>query len=505
MSATNSVTGPRSPALELATGALRRVPAALGFGLLLAICALLGAVVALGSPQLDLLILAAIGGPLLLFVPARWVLPLLIVTGFVVVGLGVFYLRMTKLFWVPYMLCMFLVLKLPLDALADRSRRDRHRVTPLFVWMLFGFFAAVAITTLLNQTPLINLLVGGKHFLFVWALTFLVASRGIDDDFLRKCWLLLLAIAVLQLPFAALQRVFSHGNWDAVVGTFGGDPNGGGGSGLMAIFLAIAIGLAVALLKARQIAPVFGYAVIASGIGSVALGEVKVFFLLLPIVLAVVMRRDFVQRPALAFGVLAAGAITLATVAALYQSYYTNEARKSRSVSAQDYLDYVFKAEGNLDYVNLETGEVSRIGAPLIWVRTVLKDGPDKLLFGYGLTASRPSETIGKGVMAKRFPFALNTSALTIVLWDTGLVGLLTLCGALAAAAINAFRLSGSMRIPPFHRACLEGCAGAFVVMLVTLGYNDAAINQVSFQFLLPFALGYVLYWLRKLPQESRP
>ncbi len=484
-------------ALALVTRALRRLPAALGFALLLGVCALFGMVIALGSPQLDLILLAVICGPLLLFVPARWILPLLIVLAFVVVGLAMYYLRLSKLFWVPYMLCVFLILKLPLDALGQRARIERQPPMPIFVWLLFAFFAAVMTSSLMNGTPLINMLVGGKHFLFVWAVMFLVASRSIDDAFLRNCWMLLLWIAIAQFPFAIVQRVFSHGNWDAIVGTFGGDPKGGGGSGMMAIFLAIIIGVAIALLKARQIKPAFGMTVIVCALGSVALGEVKVFFGLLPIVIAVVLRRDFLRRPAFAVGMLAATLITVVGIATLYEAHFSSVVSSHRKIETQDYLDYVFRDESNLDFVNYRSGEVSRLGAPLIWLRTATHDGTDKFLFGYGLTASRPSETIGKGVMAKRFPFTLNTSTVTILLWDSGLIGFALFCAMLVAAGARAQHLSSNETIAPFHRACLDGCVAAFVALFITLPYNGVVIDHVS-QIFLPFVAGYVLYWARR-------
>ncbi len=484
---------------------LRRMPAALGFALLLGVCVLFGMVVALGSPQLDLLLLAAIGGPVLLFVPSRWVLPLLIVTGFVIVGLGMYYLRIVKLFWVPYLLCMFLVLKLPLEALGRHAdRADRHRAIPLFIWLLFAFIALVLASAALNRTPLINMLVGGKHFLFVWAITFLVASRAIDADFLRRCWLLFFGIALLQFPFTVLQHFMSPNNWDAVVGTFGGDPNGGGGSGMMAIFLAIICGFAVALLKARQISPLLGGALLLTALGSVAMGEVKFFFALMPMVVAVVLRRDFVQRPALAFGVMAAGIAALTVVALFYQSEYGERVAKSRDTETSDYLDYIFRDESNLDFVNYSSGELSRLGAPLVWVHTASKDGIDKFLLGYGLTASRPSETIGQGVMAKRFPFRLNTSTLTIVLWDAGMLGFLAFCAVLVSAGLQAMRLAKNAQIPPFHRACLDGCVGACAGLLASFPYNGAAIDHVSIQLFLPFTVGYVLFWTRQAARTQR-
>lgn len=480
---------------------LRRLPAALAFAVLLAVCAFLGIIVALGSPQIDLLLLAAIFGPMLLFVPARWVLPLLIVTGFVVVGLGMYYLRIVKLFWVPYMLCMFLILKLPLDALGHHvPAAERRRPIPLFIWLLFAFFALVLISAALNRTPLINILVGGKHFLFVWAITFLTASRAIDETFLRKCWLLILAIAILQLPFTVIQHFMSiDKNWDAVVGTFGGDPNGGGASGMMAIFLAIACGFVVSLLKVRQISPVLGGAVLVSALVSVAMGEVKFFFVLMPMVIAVVLRRDFVRRPAMAFGIMLIGLVALSAVALFYEDEYGGRVAKSRQSETSDYLDYIFRDESNLDFINYQTGEVSRLGAPLVWLHTANKDGLDKLLLGYGLTASRPSETIGQGVMAKRFPFKLNTSTLTILLWDSGLLGLLTFCAVLVTAALRAMKLSSAEPIPPFHRACLDGCVGALVGLMASLPYNGAAIDHVSIQFFLPFVVGYVLFWSNRV------
>lgn len=480
--------------------------------LFLPLCVLMGMTVALGSTQLTLLAVGGVVGLLLLFIPTSWVLTALLLLSFVVVGLAMYYLRINQAAWLPYALCMFLWLKLPLDALAVRKERTEvSSTTPAFLLALYFFFGACVISSLINQTPLINVLVGAKNFIFVWVVAFLVGSADTSQRYLRIAWISVLWLAIVQAPFAVAQHFLSRSpsrgmesTWDAVVGTFGGDPQGGGASGSMAIFLAIAIGVAVSFLKHRVVSAWLCWAAIGSSALAILMAETKAFFLLLPLMLAVVLLRDLRTRPLMVASMAVSCAVGLAGIAYYYSTaYYQSAPSIGRGGDVRSYYDYIAGLDTNPDFINRYTGEVSRFGAPLLWLRQAGKATGGSHLLGFGMTASRASETIGYGAAARQFPFSLTTSALTVLLWDTGLLGALLFLTTIALAAASAWRISGGLLLPPFDRAAMEATAGALCVAVPCMLYNDALVNGPSLQIFFAFLLGYVLHWHRKLAIQA--
>lgn len=477
--------------------------------LLLPLCVLMGMTIALGSTQLSLLAVGGVVGLLLLFIPTTWVLTALLLLSFVVVGLAMYYLRINQAAWLPYALCMFLWLKLPLDALTVRRERAdaSATTTPVFLLALYFFFGVCVISSLINQTPLINVLVGAKNFIFVWVVAFLVGSVDTSQRYLRIAWISVLWLAILQAPFTVAQHFQSRGrvggaapSWDAVVGTFGGDPQGGGASGSMAIFLAIAIGLAVSFLKHRAAPALLCWVAIGAASIAILMAETKVFFLLLPVMLIVVLARGLRTRPFLVASIATASTLVLAGIGLFYaQTYHQSAQSLSRGGDARAYYDYVAGLDTDPDFVNRRTGEVSRLGAPLLWLKQAGQASGGSHVFGFGMTASRASETIGYGAAARQFQFALTTSALTVLLWDVGALGALAFVTMVCLSGLRAWRLGGDSSLPPFDQASMEATAGAFCVAIPCMLYNDALVNGPSLQIFFAFLLGYVLHWHRKL------
>jgi uncharacterized membrane protein SirB2 len=443
---------------------------------------------------------------LLLFVPTSLVLTLLLFLSFIVVGLVGYYLKLHQAAWIPYALCLFLWIKLPIDSLHMQRQSSASTRNPLFIHAIVAFMAIATVSTIANDTPFITALVGAKNYLFIWSVALLLSSGVVSEGYLRVAWLGSLAVAVIQAPFAALQHYIqfrSRGNWDAVVGTFGGNPEGGGGSGSMAIFVCAMVGITVALVRVRQI-PLWaaGIVLAASGI-SLLMAEVKIVFVLLPLVLGIVMLREVGTRPLVVVAALAVAALFLLGEFVYYKSTYSTGSGEAQALDTRNYLDYALKADASPDFVNRFTGEVSRLGAPLVWFRHADEWGPDKPLIGYGMAATRASQTIGLGVAQRRFSFTLSTSSLTVLLWETGWLGSSAILGALLLCAIAAWRLSSRASIPSFHRAVLEGCTGALAVAIATIPYNVAFVDGPALQIFYAFIVGYVLYWHRRFAAES--
>ena len=468
---------------------------------LAAVASAVGGVVALGSLPLTLIVAGALGGALLLFVPTPWLVQGQLALALMGAGCLMYYGKVAQAHWLPYALAAWLWLKLPLDGLLRAGTPLPRTPASPFAWAFGAWLAVAAVASLANLTPPLSVLVGARSHVFIWSLAFAMAAGALDEGGLRRACLGLLAVAALQLPFAAQQHfmnIGSIGSWDTVVGTFGGDPEGGGASGAMVIYQAIALGLVVGLAKRGQLRPLAAGAIGLAILGSVALAEVKAFFLLAPLMLLGVLAGELRARPVQALAGLLGTAVVLGGLFAYYkQAYYDDVQRKARETSLADYVDYVTSADGKLDLVNRYTGEVSRLGAPLLWAQESARDGGVQQLTGYGLRASRTGGLLGAGEAARRFPFNLTTSAVTVLLWETGVLGLCVFMGLLACVAFMAHALARNARVPPFHRAVIETLPATVAVLAASSFYNDAVVNHYTIQVLLAFLVGHLLFWRR--------
>ncbi len=477
--------------------------------LLLAGAGLVGMVIALGSAPLTLLAAGAVGGLLLLFLPTPHLVAAQLVLSLVIAGVAMYYLKVAQAHWLPYALSLWIWMKLPMDRLAQVRPQVGPSLptSPLVVlgllWLLLALVGAV-----INQTPLITFLVGARSHLFIWSLAFAVAAGVFAPEAQRRAWLALLLAAAIQLPFAAQQHFIqfgSSGSWDAVVGTFGGDPDGGGSSGAMVIYLSIALGLTAALWQRGQLGRWPAAATALAILLAVALAEVKAFFLFAPLMLGLVLLREIRARPGFAIGALLASTVALVSVFAYYQQVYFNDGvRGAGRADSADYLRYIASADSRLDLINRRTGEVSRLGAPLLWATETAREGPARQLFGYGLRASRTGGVLGAGEAARQHAFSLTTSAVTVLLWELGLIGLALFAAILLATARAARRLCRHAAVPAFHRAALEAVPAAMAVLAVSSLYNDAVGNHYTIQTLLAFIVGHVLYWQRAAALADR-
>jgi hypothetical protein len=469
----------------------------------MALAGFVGMVISLGSPQLTLIAAGSVAGVALFFVPTGAIVYGLLAAALFGVGVMMYYGHIMQAHWLIYGLCLFLWMKMPIDALANREPRVGGGVLPLS-WSLVTWFSIAAVSTIFNATPMLYAMVGARNYVFVWSIAFVVATGAMNPRQLRRCFLLVLVIAAMQLPFAIQQHFLNFGqgaSWDSVVGTMGGDPEGGGGSGPLALLAAFAMGLAAALWKRGQLSARSTLLILAAATVSLMLAEVKAFFIFAPVMMGIVLLRELRQRPGWTLGMLVLTAALLGATFVYYKAaYFDSGVSSHRDSSVTDYLEYAISADSALtNNINRRTGEVSRLGAPLVWLQEGAFGGPHARWLGYGMRASRSSPALGKGDAARHFPFSLTTSTITAVLWDLGALGLAAIVVTMALALTTAWRLSSDERIPAFHRGALEASAGAFALAFVGLAYSDALVDAFTIQTLYSFLVGYVMFWQRQV------
>ena len=99
----------------------------------------------------------------------------------------------------------------------------------------------------------------------------------------------------------------------------------------------------------------------------------------------------------------------------------------------------------------------------------------------------------------------IGNTAVTALLWETGLLGLLLILGLLAATYRSAGRLERAYADIPERAAVLRAVRPATVIILITLAHKNVLVFDIAYQTLLMIIIGYVAYWERQAGVQVPP
>lgn len=442
-------------------------------------------------------------GSFALIVPVRGLVYALYVVSFLVAGQLIYFARIDKALWFPFLIGAVLLIRFPFDLMRHSGLPEAKsaQAPALFTGVkiaLIVYFLTLIASTAINQIPPLQLLVSGKEYFFLWAVLLVFAFGLVGGNTIQKIWFALPWLMPLQIPFVLYQRFVvapsravrrMGAEWDAIVGAFGGDPEGGGSSGAMGLFCVIAITLVISRWR-RGLIPAFQAVVlILSGLVALALGEVKFAVMLLPLAFLVLYSRNIMKKPV--EGILAIGLafVLSASVLLAYKTQFSNDGEKQ---SVSEYLSSVLSSRSNDgDFINFRTGEVGRVASIKFWWKQHSMNEPDKLLIGHGAGASRIGDLV-VGEAARKWSFNIARSALVILLWEVGLIGACAFLAMLVFAFVRAYLLSNDPRLTPKQQATCASMAVAFMVFLAGAPYNTDLMFAHQIQLLLMLCLGYL-------------
>lgn len=498
------------PSLRGGPGARRGSGLGAAFGIVvvaLLVAAAGGAAAGLGNPMLlvpFLLVPAALGALLL---PAHWWVWALVTLAMVVVGPAIYFGRIESARLVVPALGLALLLPLALRAFAHAEKPALR--TPAFMWWLGLFFVSFAFSTAISEPRLGDLVNMVRQYLWFLPLVLLLMLGALKPDSFARMWIALIVIAALQLPLALLQNfTFAAGRsgitaLDAVVGSFPGNPEGGGASGGMSIFVLSMLVFAVALWKRELLKTRYLLLAGASVLGTIALAEVKAAVLLLPFAVGMIYLPELRRRPWTLVLTLLAGLAAVVVLLGFYDTQYDERTASSFRVGGgpSSSLEAV---QNQLDPEREAGAYTSRMARHADWFR--LNPGRFEVvhsLFGHGGGATQISR-FAVGKLVPQFPYRLNMTASGVLLWESGLVGHVLLLIALLAAAWSARQSSRGAGIAPLHCALLHGAMVALVLHAITLPYSSFIFTTQPSQVLLALLLGYTAYWARQVPRQRR-
>lgn len=464
-----------------------------------------GYVIASGKPIPIALTLGTIAGIALL-----GALPLviwIILAGVLLVSgpVAMFVPDLEKASWLFALLGFFLTGAAMLYPAVGRHRFDRP--LPAFVIMAILLFVYGLLSLAYSGGPILEGVKAGKRYFQFFGLLFVLAVIPFPPDLVRRWWGFLVALAMLQLPFAAYQRIVlvpMRENMpgvvpvDIVVGTMEGSLTGGGNSSVMALLLVFVLSYLIAayrdgILSARRL--LFSAILVTA---PMPLGEVTLLIILLPLAL-VAVHFDFIRRRAFRFLliVLLAAALVVATG----WMFLAINAKPGQTVSnmIEAIIAYNFGSTGYYGGNSL-----NRTTVYSYWLRHQSLSDPVSLFFGHGLGSAfggvgEPNP--GHMDVAHAHKYIGLTTA-SSVLWDLGLVGLVLLVGLCLSAAHYASQLTALAR-PGFDRASCRALNAMTLMLLAMLFYSDGPIAVPSLEVLMALSIGLIAWRWRSTSRET--
>jgi hypothetical protein len=372
----------------------------------------------------------------------------------------------------------------------------------LFSVLLTAYLLLLFCSSAINQIPVAQAIVGVRSYVPYIGVAVLLLYCRLQPSFVNKLPLGLLAIGLLQMPFALFQH-FVTGPWraalrnavgrsdEAIVGTFGGSAITGGYTGEMAAFLVMCIVLVVALRRERLIGITLAGCMTIVLLIPILFAETKVSLVLLPLLIVVCFARDAFRNPKFFALLIGVGAILVGLIGVVYFfRYWQNSAEALRL------LGYSFDPDFMVN--RFQRG---RMGTLVHWYQNIPGAGQwVSALIGHGVSSSlENSSTIGAGTAVIRYGLGLDSHAMARLLWDSGVIGFLLFM----ALSLRTFWLGRNLAkredAEPLVRSSLVFCSGAGLAMTLMLPYQVSVLGGSAMQFLFWFSAGYVEYQRRRL------
>lgn len=444
---------------------------------------LLGAIVGVALlnalPSVVWIVLAGallISGPIMLFLP-----------------------DLDRISWLFSLLGFFLATAALLYAAIGRERFARS--APGFVMLAVGFLIIGMTSLLYTDGPLDEGVRALKRYYQFTGLLLILAVVPFAPLRVERWWRFVMIIAMLQLPLALYQRVFlvpiREGMSgviaiDIVAGTMEASMNGGGNAGTMVLLLVTALAFFIAaardgvISKSRLVLGVLATAI------PIGLGEVTLSIVLLPLALLASFADVIRRKPGRFMLVLVLALPLLALLAWAYLMLYSSDGQSLDQKIAQ-ILEYNVGSQGYFG-----TGLNRLTVYTYWWSLHSLATDPVAMLFGHGLgSAFGPVGVVETGHMHQEHRgMYIGLTAASTVLWDLGVVGLLTLLAMHASAAAWAYRLARDAR-PGFDRVLCRTLFVLSVLLPLMLLYSDTAVSAPSQEVLSALCLGLIAWRAR--------
>ncbi|WP_394125917.1 capsular biosynthesis protein [Vibrio hepatarius] len=350
-------------------------------------------------------------------------------------GLVQYLLGVGAILWLPFLAAMAMVMLLFLQNNYESPEYDVHQVCIAVLYI--GMCALVLASTFLQSGAKV-VIVGFKNELALSLVFFCLLLGFIRESQLYRTVKVLYWVFYAQLPVILYQilivvpkRVAAHGEfekWDSVVGTFGGNPMGGGNSAALGLFCLLIMLLKLSEFRHGVIGKLNAGLHICAAFILCVLGEIKFVILISPILMIFVwlspsyihgVRQNDIKKVLLILGSMSLLIfLAILVLAASYASAFDSDPNQSAFKVFFDSLDYIFDAH----YI-LPTGELGRMTTIFFWLENSDLYGWPSVLFGYGLNATNHGSSVAPGFLNIVFNVLIDSTSLSMMLWEMGIIG----------------------------------------------------------------------------------
>lgn len=399
-----------------------------------------------------------------------------------------------KTTWIISILSFLLVLPALVHMIWDRCRQ-----VPGYLWLALAFMLVSCTTTLISWYSFGEFLAGFKRYFQSFGLMLSLAALAFAPASYRQWRFFLVLVALLQAPAAVYELLvlvpqrgglgLSSETTDVIAGTFGANLKGGSPNSVMVTYLFVVLAFLAARWRAGLLANRKYFPLALACALPLAMGETKIAVVMLPLVALVLMRHDLVRSPMRYLP----GLLLMAVVTALLAYFYI-------VVMMHSNLDEVLKSTlrynvGDQGYSKSQL--LNRTTVIAFWLQQTGVHDPLGFFIGHGLGSSYTSATELGGHLGAKYPFhGINLTAVSTVLWDTGILGLALFTSIFIAAwraAGDSFRRSPD----PYVRADALACQAAIALFMLLMFYSDSMVNLVSMELIYAVVLGYLGYLVR--------
>ena len=465
-----------------------------------------GFVAATGNPLFAALLIALVGGGVLLAYPSAlvWVV---IVGSIAIAGLlPLFFPGFGRIRWVVS-IAGFLLLGYSLIYVLWQNKSTSS--TPSFVWFSLAFITYTIITSIIQFVPLAEVVAGLKRYFQSWGLLFALALVSFSYLQYNKWLKFLLAAALLQLPFVFYQYfvlvpkreamlIVNSGMVpiDVVAGTFGSSLEGGGANGVLVAFLVICLGFVIALKKENLLSTSKTLLLSILILIPIFMGEAKISLIFLLVLGLVILKRDVLARPFLAMLSFILILSLMSLVTWVYVSLY------SKGLSPEVWLEHIIAY--NFGDVGLEGWVLNRTTVLIFWWEEHGLYNLAQTLIGHGLGSSfMGAGALVSGHVHEAYPYmGIGLTSASTILWDTGVFG----CVIFTMIFILAWRKATSLvkkSDVKLVRAYALGLQVSIAIVVVSIFYKDMMTSHLGGGALFAFTLGFLGYLCSKHLDET--
>jgi len=314
----------------------------------------------------------------------------------------------TKIVWISDSILLVLAVKLFFELVRQKKDifKDKENIL-IFVLLFLGVFSA-----LVERVPQIVVVCGLRNYFKFIPLFFAMKYLSPGKKFVKKVFLFLIFIAIINIPLSVFQFLFYH-DFDYVGGIFGV-----GGSAVLTVFQLLIIGYVLLLSKHGIIKRGQALFLSATLLSPIFINHTKISFFLLPLLLLYVYR-DYIFRK-----IMHSISISLSAVVVfcfLISAYSTiTEDFSLKEMLSYDYL-YTYLYE--MPYFS-NPKSLNRVSAITFAYKNISKQ-PHTLLLGVGIGNASLSQLPGGmgSYYRKYFDLKIDFITLSRMLWEYGVVG----------------------------------------------------------------------------------